>query len=158
MFPVFTRNELCFTDLELLETLQSLYKNDFLGNQSEKSSFYIPIDCKRVAHEMKVNAEMVFQRLNYHLNKQYSYKQDDGSRVEFFAFEIGGIRHCINYPYLCAILAQIKDSKKELFYTKIFASLSLIISIIGLIITWTLSPAHKVQTHEPEKPIGQSQS
>jgi hypothetical protein len=47
------RNKLCFTDLELLTALQSLYENDFINNRNDKTRFYVPIDCKRVAQEMK---------------------------------------------------------------------------------------------------------
>lgn len=126
------RNTLCFTDLELLNTVQSLYESDFVKGRNDKTHFYIPIDCKYVAQEMKVDAEMVFQRLNFHLNKKYSYKQDDGSKVEFFAFEVGGVKHCINYPYLCAILAQMEDDQKELRHTKIIAIIAIVISVIGL--------------------------
>ncbi|MGE3769466.1 MAG: hypothetical protein AB7G06_00750 [Bdellovibrionales bacterium] len=126
------RNKLCFTDLELLTALQSLYENDFISNRNDKTRFYVPIDCERVAQEMKVDAEMVFQRLNFHLNKKHSYKQDDGSKVEFFAFEVGGVKHCINYPYLCAILAQMEDDQKELRHTKIMAIIAIVISVIGL--------------------------
>ncbi|MGE4312896.1 MAG: hypothetical protein AB7E85_01330 [Pseudobdellovibrionaceae bacterium] len=128
------RNKLCFTDLMLLNALQRMYENDFAKKQNDKTGFYVPIDCKRLAEEMKVDAEMVFQRLNFHLNKKYSYKQDDGSKVEFFAFEIGGIKHCINYPYLCAILAQMEDDQKELRHTKIIAIIAIVISVLGLFV------------------------
>ncbi len=122
-----------FTDLELLKTIQKEYVEAYLGRGDQKERFYIQIDCKLIAEKMKVDKELVFQRLYTHLEKRHGYKNDDGSNVHFFALRVGDKINCINYPYLCAILANMEDEKKELRITQIFAVVSIVISIIALV-------------------------
>lgn len=122
--------KLQFTDFYLLKTIYEMYKDDYLKRENNKTLFYIPIDCELVAKKMNVDAELVFQRLNFHLNKRYGYKQDDGSRVEFFAMKVDNVMHCINYPYLCSVLADMADNKKELRITQIISIAAIIISIL----------------------------
>ena len=100
-----------FTDLKLLKTIQREYKDAYLNRGEQKERFYIPIDCKHIAEKMNVDSELVFQRLYTHLEKRYGYKNEDDSRVHFFGLNVGDKIHCINYPYLCAILADLKDEK-----------------------------------------------
>ncbi len=122
-----------FTDLKLLKTIQREYKDAYLNRGEQKERFYIPIDCKHIAEKMNVDSELVFQRLYTHLEKRYGYKNEDDSRVLFFGLNVGDKKHCINYPYLCAVLANMKDEKRELRITQALAIISIVISIFALL-------------------------
>ncbi|MFA4993866.1 MAG: hypothetical protein WC521_00980 [Bdellovibrionales bacterium] len=132
------RKSLTFSDYFLLNTIQKMYEGDYINRDNNKTAFYIRIDCEVIAKFMNVDPEMVFQRLYYHLNKKYGYTENDKTKVEFFAFEIGGVRHCINYPYLCAVLATMEDDQKELRNTKRLAWASLVISILGIFVQYLM--------------------
>jgi hypothetical protein len=110
-----------FTDLKLLKTIQKEYANSYFNRGKQKERFYTQIDCNLIAKKMMVDEELVFQRLYTHLEKRYGYKNDDGSNIHFFALKAGDKTHCINYPYLCAVLANMKDEKKELRITQAIA-------------------------------------
>lgn len=127
-------NKLKFTDLELLKKIHSMYSDQYLNRGDQKERFYIPIDCDEIAKRMGVDAELVFQRLYSHLEKKFGYTNEDNSKIHLFAFVIGDKKHCINYPYLCAILANMEDEKKELRITQIIAISAIVISLLGLFI------------------------
>ena len=122
-----------FTDLRLMKTIQKEYADVYLNRGDQKERFYIQIECDSIAKKMNVDSELVFQRLYSHLEKKYGYKNDDGSRVHFFGLMVGDKKHCINYPYLCAVLADLKDEKKELRITQALAVASIVISIVALL-------------------------
>lgn len=124
-----------FTDLRLMETIQREYADAYLNRGDQKERFYIQIECDHIAQKMNVaDKDLVFQRLYSHLEKKYGYKNDDGSRSHFFGLMVGDKKHCINYPYLCAVLADLKDEKKELRITQALAIASVVISIFALFI------------------------
>lgn len=123
-----------FTDLRLMKTIQKEYADAYLNRGDRKERFYIQIECDHIAKKMNVDSELVFQRLYSHLEKKYGYKNDDGSRVHFFGLMVGDKKHCINYPYLCAVLADLKDEKRELRITQALAIVSVVISIFALFI------------------------
>ncbi len=137
-------NKFTFTDLKLLETIQKEYANDYIKNMEDANNgvrntrFYIPIDCQKVAKKMKADGEIVFNRLYFHLNNKYSYKDMNDNPVYFFVFEIDGLKHCINYGYLCSVLADLKDKKFKENLALSFSIISIIISIMVPIITCIL--------------------
>lgn len=114
-----------------MRTIQKIYANAYSNRQDQ--NFYIEIDCKHIAKKMKVDNELVFQRLYSHLEKKYGYTNADQSYVHFFSLTVGDKKHCINYPYLCAALSDLEGERKELRITQAFAIVSAIISIIALI-------------------------
>jgi len=134
-------NKFTFTDLELLETIQKEYADDYLKSMNDaklglkNTRFYIPIDCKKIAQKMKVEEDIIFNRLYFHLNKKYSYKDeiDKNKIVYFFTFnELKDAKRCINYGYLCSVLADLKDNRKQEYITRAIAIVSILISIIAL--------------------------
>ncbi len=129
----FRKNKLKFTDLELLKTIHSMYGSDYLNRGDSDECFYIPIKCDDIAKKMKVDVELVFQRLYNHLEKRHGYKNDDGSNVHFFAWKIGDKMCFINYPYLSAILSHMEDEKFELRITQVIAITAVVIALVALL-------------------------
>ncbi|GAA0220919.1 hypothetical protein [Marinomonas primoryensis] len=129
------------TDLEILNTIYRIYHSDFVaferGDGSRDSKIYVPIDCKKVAGELKVDSDIVFGRLYYHLEKQYGYKQDNGSNVHFFAFKVGNDSKCVNFPLMTSILAGLRQEKKKFWIGTAVAVLALIVSTVSLTVSVT---------------------
>ncbi len=129
------------TDLDVLNTIYDLYHPDFVafekGDGSRETKIHVPIDCKKIAKKLKVDPDIIFGRLYYHLNKQYSYKQPDGSNVSFFALKIGNDSKCINFPLMTSVLAGLRQEKRRFWIGTTIAIFALMVSIISLTISTT---------------------
>lgn len=129
------------TDIEILNTIYSMYHSDFVafekGGRSRDTKIYVPIDCKKIAGELKVDSDIVFGRLYYHLEKQYGYKQDDGSNVHFFALKVGNDSKCVNFPLMTSVLAGLRQEKKKFWIGTAIAVLALIVSTVSLTVSVT---------------------
>lgn len=127
------------TDLEILNTIYRLYYPTFTGfhrgDGTRLSKIYVPIDCKKIAHILNVDVDIVFGRLYYHLENQYSYKQSDDSRVYFFALEVGPDAQCINFPLMTSVLAGLQHERKKFWIGTTLSILALMISAISLTIS-----------------------
>ncbi|MCB2426777.1 hypothetical protein [Methylophaga pinxianii] len=131
------------TDLEILNTIYRIYHSDFVaferGDGARDSRIYVPIDCKKIAGELKVDPDIVFGRLYYHLEKQYGYKQDDGSNVHFFARKVGNDPRCINFPLMTSVLAGLRQEKRKFWIGTAIAILALVVSAVSLTVSVTQS-------------------
>ena len=90
------------TDYQILNAIYDRYYKTFAGfsvDAPERAAkIYVPIAIRDIAAGLGVDGDIVFGRLYYHLEQKYGYKNDDGSRVNFFALGIGDDRHCVNFP------------------------------------------------------------
>lgn len=105
------------TDLKILEHIYAAYADafrNFVREEPNRSAkIYVPIDVRQIADRLRTDPYILFGRLYHHLNHKYRYKEDDGSEVHLFAFQVGGDRHCINYPYLAGILAEHRAERRR---------------------------------------------
>src|SRR6185503_3617903 len=105
------------TDLQILDAIYERYYETFAsysGDKSERSAkIYVPIDIKALAAKFGVDEDLIFGRLYYHLEKKHGYKAADGSDVPFFTLRVGGDRHCVNFPYLASILADLRSENRK---------------------------------------------
>jgi len=127
------------TDLKMLGMIYDRYYADFINysdeNKTRSSKIYVPIDIDELAKSLNLDSDIVFGRLFYHLNEKYGYKNDDGSRVDFFAIRVGGNHHCMNFPYLGSVLADLRDQNRKYITATSIAFLSLIIAITSIAIS-----------------------
>lgn len=146
------------TDLEILNTIHRMYHSDFVaferGNETRNSKIYIPIDCKRVAKDLKVDPDIVFGRLYYHLEKQHGYRQEDGSRVYFFALKLGNDSKCVNFPLMTSVLAGLRQERKKFWIGTAIAVLALIVSTVSL----TVSVTQSASFNKPMHPTAEAQA
>ncbi|MDD2353627.1 MAG: hypothetical protein PHX56_08775, partial [Atribacterota bacterium] len=61
------------------------------------------------------------------------YQKPDGTKVSFFALKIGTDIHCINFPYMASVLANIRDEREKYLTTKVIAIISLVIALLSYI-------------------------
>lgn len=125
------------TDREIFECLFSAYASEFELAQSapdrDGNKIYVPIDVKNVAQLLDNDPHVLFGRLYYHLDPKYRYEQSGGALVHLFALQVGDARHCINYPYLCALLADAREHHKENTKTFWFSIVALALSLGAII-------------------------
>lgn len=126
------------TDLKILRLIHKRYLAAF-GNfdasalePDRSSKIYVPIDCAEVAKSLKVDPDIVFGRLYYHLDKKYGYTNSDGSRVHLFAFAIGTDRHAVNFPLLSAVLAELEESAFRFNAPFVLSAAAILLSILAL--------------------------
>ncbi len=123
------------TDRVLLKKIYDLYYEEFcnLQDASSEGAIHIPIDCELVAKKLGLSAQLVFCRLYYHLDKKHRYQQSNDAWVHLFGLVVGKQRHCINFPLLSAVLAELEQSYYR-FTVPIFISLfALTVSVCGFV-------------------------
>jgi len=128
------------TDFEILNAIYERYYETFVSFTKEEPSrsakILVPIDVDALAHDMKVDGDIIFGRLYYHLEKRYGYKNDDGSVVHLFARKAGGDRHCINFPLAASVLASLRDENRKYRIATAIAVVSLVVSAVSLCISF----------------------
>lgn len=127
------------TDLRILNAIYERYYETFAqytnGDKTRSVRIYVPIDIKEIVEDLKVDGDIIFGRLYYHLEKKYGYKQDDDSQVHFFALGIGEDIHCVNFPIMASVLADLRDRARKHSTATWIAFGSLVISLIAIAIS-----------------------
>jgi hypothetical protein len=124
------------TDIEILDRIYNNYYEEFKSFSKDKpnrqTKILVPIDILKIANDLKVDEDIIFGRLYYYFENKFGYKQDDGSSVHFFSLSVGTEIHCINFPYMASVLADMRDEKRKYRTSTGLAILSLIISIVSI--------------------------
>ncbi len=129
------------SDLKILSVIYKLYYKEFetftLGaGNGRASKLYISIDCKLIARKLKVDGDIVFGRLYYHLQEKYGYSRDDGSKVAFFTLALAGGRPCINFPLMASVLAGLEEECSKAQRATLLSTLAVVISLVVPIVDW----------------------
>jgi hypothetical protein len=123
------------TDFEILKIIRDHYYDAFISFDknvpNRLSKIYVPIDIDLIAEKFGVGGDVIFGRLYYYLDKKYSYKNEDGSRVQFFANSLRSDnakeKHLINFPLLDAIVSEniveVPNEYKPDWYERILLAL-----------------------------------
>lgn len=125
------------TDLEIFECIYADYAGAFRNFSKEaptrSSMVYVPIDLPAIATKLRTDVHELFGRLYYHLDHKHRYKNDNESVCHLFAFSVGTDRHCINYPYLAAILSEhrLEDSRRK--WSLRISAIALVVSLATLL-------------------------
>ncbi|MDU8644366.1 hypothetical protein RYA97_04415 [Pseudomonas syringae group sp. 26L6] len=127
------------SDRKILRTIYKMYYNDFCaftidGPNNRESKIYVPINCERVAKKLKVDKDIVFGRLYYHLQQRHAYKKEDGTLVPFFSLGVGKEIRCVNFPLLDSVLASLHADHAKFLWSFGFSTAAVVISIISLCI------------------------
>jgi len=122
------------TDVEILSFIRDHYYGVFASfdkdHPTRLTKIYVPIDVDMIGEKFEVDGDIIFGRLHYDLNRKYGYKNDDGSKVEFFANGLGSgntrEKHLIHFPLLDAVIKQLESGQsprveKPLFYAILHA-------------------------------------
>jgi hypothetical protein len=127
------------TDLEILNEVYERNYDAFAAYSksapNRDSKIYVPIDLDTIADKLGVDADIVFGRLYYHLNHKHGYRKDDGSYVHLFTPVAGKDRHCVNFPLVASVLADLKQENEKFWWATIIAVFSLIVSVASIIIS-----------------------
>ncbi len=128
----------------MLSTIHKRYYEQFAKfdrndpNSVRSTKIYVPIDCKLIGKELNVDADIVFGRLYYHLDKKHGYENKDGTKVHLFAMKVGKDSHAINIPLLSAVLSELEEKRLcftvPILITSILSIAALIVSIISIVI------------------------
>ncbi len=123
------------TDLEILEDIYRRYYPVFVDpkrlEDNPRGKIHVPIDIKAIAEHFGVDQDIVFGRLYYHLNEKHSFEQG-GARVDLFHLQIGGQRHCVQFPLLASLAADLRDQRNQYLWTLWLSIIATVISVISL--------------------------
>lgn len=123
------------TDLRLLDAIYRTYYDDFVAfsdeNKNRGTKIWVPIDIHVLAKRFDTDPDMIFGRLYYHLRGKY--RQPMGDQVlEFFQMRVGPDHHCVNFPFLASVLADLREEQHRFVVSTRIAALSLVISLISI--------------------------
>jgi len=125
------------TDRVILKSIYNLYYHEYASFQDDEttrsSKLYVPIDFEKIAKTLDLDADIVFGRLYYHLDKKYSYKQNDGSFVNLFLLGMGRDKHVVHFPLLAAVLAEEEQSFTRFTIPIILSLFAIAVSIFTLV-------------------------
>lgn len=125
------------TDREILKCIFEMYETAYPGKEvgqvRGKNDPHLPIDISEVASRLGCSAEMLFGRLYYHLDTKHRYTQDNGAQVHLFSLKVGQELHCVNFPYLAAVLAERDEEHKKQVWSLSIAITALVLSVASII-------------------------
>lgn len=134
------------TDLQILELIYKEYYKPFSNfsrtEPDRTTKNYVPIDIDELGKELCVDGDIVFGRLYFYFNKKFSYRQEDDSLVDFFALRIKEDKHCIQFPLMASVLADLKYQNKKYNTTKLISIISLGIAVASVIIAVVLNSSN----------------
>jgi len=127
------------TDLEILNEIYEKYYDKFANfsksDSHRKTKIYVPIKIDAIAEECAVDNDIIFGRLYYHLEKKYKYKNEDGSLVHLFARVLGDEKHCVNFPLVASVLADLRRENRKFWIATVISLVSLGISLTSLAVS-----------------------
>ncbi|MDE1251198.1 hypothetical protein MCT08_16645 [Vibrio aestuarianus] len=126
------------TDLKILEFILNHYMEDYLAYETAKNretKIYVPIDVDHIAKHFHMEGDLVFGRLYYHLNPKYQHDNADGVTNYLFNLSVGKDKHCINFPMLSSIVADLSNDHSRFKTSLYVAVLAAIVSIFTLGVT-----------------------
>jgi hypothetical protein len=124
------------TDLEILTEIYESYHESFKAYAQEEpdriARIRVPININEVAEACGVEEDMIFGRLYYHFNKKYSYYDEKGEKITFFAsIKFEGMS--VNFPLVASVLADLKEEHRKFKIATGVALAALTISVIALV-------------------------
>lgn len=126
------------TDERLLGEIYKRYLRAFSDfsedNKTRSTKIWMPIDIDVLAKKFRCDPDLIFGRLYYHMNEKYGSVTGSGDRVNFFNMRLGSDRHCVNFPLLTSVLADLQDNRKRFIVSTRMAALSLVVSAASILI------------------------
>ena len=127
------------TDLQILDAIYDRYYETFAkyeeGDKGRSAKIYVPIDIREIGRDLKVGDDIVFGRLYYHLEHKHGYKRDDGASVHFFSLRVGEDVHCVNFPLMASVLADLREKSRKYSVATCIAVVSVIIAVASIVIS-----------------------
>ncbi len=125
------------TDRILLKAIYEHYYSDFCAfdkdNPERTTKNFVHIDFKLLGEKLNLDSGIVFGRLYYHLDRKYSYKQEDGALVPLFQLKLGKEIHLINFPLLSAVLAELEQDYYRFTLPFVVSFGALAVSVLALV-------------------------
>ena len=122
--------------------LQEIYDGHYQGfaaysktEPTRASKIMVPIDLPAIAKHFKVDIDLIFGRLYYHLQAKHGYKQPNGAIVAFFSPVAGGDSNCVNMPLLSAVLAGMQEEHGRQLWANWLSITSIVVSIASFIVS-----------------------
>jgi len=126
------------TDRDILNAIYKQYLGTFTAFDKDKpnrsAKIFVPIDVPAIAAKLHVDGDIVFGRLYYHLEKKHGYAQENGTHVPFFALKAGQDVHCVNFPLLASVLADLREQKLQFSIGTWIAVVSLLVAFTSMAI------------------------
>jgi hypothetical protein len=149
------------TDREILRAIYERYHDDFISFEQKpktrETKNYLSIDIRAVAQALKMEPELVFGRLYYHLAPKYG-RTDGHTRVPFFEKTFRNSvtgepdLHVVNFPVLESVLAELEYEERKFRLPFTVSAISLAVAILALAVNVLLTWPGRVMAPVPASP------
>jgi hypothetical protein len=116
-----------------------------------KTDPWLPIVVGDVAKKLGMRSEMLFGRLYFHMANKYSFKQDEAHTIHLFELKVGEALHCVNFPFLAAVLADRVDENRWRLWTLGLSAAAVLISLGAFAIQFLPNKTPELTTTAPVK-------
>lgn len=121
------------TDLALLEHIYRRYYTVFVEKAADRATkVYVPIDIRSIAVHFKVDPEIVFGQLYYHLEPKHASVASNGTAQPFFTKVAGSDKDCIHFTKLGSIVAAMRSEKTREQLSFWLSIVSLVVAIVAI--------------------------
>jgi len=122
------------TDRRILGLIYARYHDTFESYQegSRQAKMYVPIDIKALSADLRMDPDVIFGRLYYHLDKKHAYQTGDRTWVRFFTPRLGEDQDCVQFPLLASVLADLREQHGQHLTTMLIAAGSFAVSAAAL--------------------------
>lgn len=133
------------TDLQILNAIYERYYEEYsrydMEHPQRNTKLLVPIDIAQIASDLKVDDDIVFGRLYYHLEQKYGYEKDNGkSKVAFFRKDLtkdgNTEQHVVNFPLLASVLAELRYEHRQYQIATILSVVALVLAAISITVSF----------------------
>lgn len=124
------------SDRAIFEVIYSKYLAEYLkdvANQTPRR-VYLPVNLTAIAQQLGCNVHILFGRFYSDLRQRYNADRREGFSHSIFEPKAGPDRHCVNFPYLVAILAGMREEAQRQWLTWTLSLLALAVSAFSLLV------------------------
>ncbi len=123
------------TDLQILEAVYGRYYHEFenftIATPDRPTKAFIKVDLPAIATKLRVDVDIVFGRLYYHLQQKYGFRKEDGLLVPLFTRDLATPGDYVHFPLLSSVLATLRAEDLRQRRTWRLAIVAICVSIGG---------------------------
>ena len=112
------------TDREILRCIFDMYAAQYPSSGDP----YLPIDARAIAARLNCSPELLFGRLYHDMGNRLRYV-DGNTRTALFELKVGNQMHCVNFPYLAAVLAEKQSQYKREVWALALSIVAVIVAV-----------------------------
>lgn len=127
------------TDRQVLRAIYDRYESEYTKQASGQEKPYIPVNVRALAEDLQCHAGILFGRLHFDYGTRFRVRKPDEPHVTLasvFEVAVGDQRHCVNFPYVAALLAGMDHEHRRNSIAIWVSAVALVVSVVGVLVQY----------------------